>query len=253
MKSTVTSFAWCGLRGRSSLRSTRSALCAVTAVLCAHCDKGESPLELRAPPLGSGGSIGSAGSGSSLRPTESVESSAAAGWPRMTASNLKTLVSWALDRGLKDPLRVANESFRLCSLERGEHCGPENPTPRSGICSAAYRDPSGWTACLDWQHDRPKVSQVEFLVRAQIPVTCEMIGASQLGRPWGTLDGPRPKDDWLGRLCTLRDYGIVVQQKRPWTRGEDAITDIWIHSAQFIDLNEGAARRLEHLRTEAGL
>jgi hypothetical protein len=174
----------------------------------------------------------------------------------MTPSKLKALMRWALDRALEDPLEVANKPFRHCGVrlvETRESCGPNEPIPRGGTCSAAYLDPSGWTACMDWKHDQPEISQVGFEVSAKIPVTCGMLGASQLGRPWGTLDGPRQDNDWLGRLCTLRDHGIVVSQQRPYTRGGDAFTTIWVYSSRFIDFDEDAAKRLEYGRMAAGL
>ena len=138
-------------------------------------------------------------------------------------------------------------------IETRHECGPGKPTPENGLCSGAYVDPSGWKACLTWKHDDPKVSHVEFWVRAPLPLTCEMIGASQLGHPWGSIEEQGSGDGWSGRLCTLPEYGISIDQKRPLKTGAYAGTEIKMYSMRFIEFDKDAAQDFARRQKQVGL
>jgi hypothetical protein len=176
---------------------------------------------------------------------------------RDAAQQRAAFLSWALDRGLASPQKEANAPlYSVCSMgliDTQFECKEGEPPPKDGLCSASYRDATGWGACMTWRLDHPSASRIEFHTRAPIPLTCEGIGATALGDPWETSDTPGGKTDWFSRICQTAGYLLEVLQFRAHYDGKLAKTVLWLTSEEYLKFDERVARLHKQNLKSAGV
>ena len=97
----------------------------------------------------------------------------------------------------------------------------------------------GWGAIMDWKHDEPAASGVQFNGFAKLPLSCRDVASDEVGVWSGT------ETAWIGSICSSPGHRVLIDQQTRTDSFGYARTLVRLWTDRFVEFDPRAARVIE--------